>query len=647
MRVRLQHMLGRSTTPGSDVGFQTPQYKLSKLLEQAGNGAIQLPDFQRGYKWDEERIRALLVTVTLGHPLGVLMFLQTGNDQVRFKPKPIEGTPPHAAVAEPDLLLLDGQQRLTSLYQSLSDDGVVDTEDPRKKQVQRRFYIDIEKALEDPARCDDSVVSLPGDGIERTNFGKDIRLDVSTPEKERQHGYFPFRLIYDQPGLLDWLWKFPGAAGDAAERIALIQRFQAEILTPMQSYEIPAIELDKATTKGAVATVFEKVNTGGLPLNVFELLTATFAGDAEYFAEHGDDFRLNDDWQLTKQVIDAHPVLGGIRNTDFLQAVTLLVTAHGPSFTSARKEDVLRLELAQYLAWADKVREALVWVAQFLHDEHIHRARDIPYPTQLVPLAVIRVILGENADIYGVRSRLRQWFWCGILGELYGGATETRFARDVDQVPAWATQSTHGDSGAQIPVTVSGATFAESRLLSLRTRQSAAYKGLHALLMATGAKDWRFHKTFDHTQYVALDVDVHHVFPKKWCDDNRIAPDLRESIINKTPLAAKTNRFVGGASPGIYLLKLEASAGINAQQLDAIVGAHLIDTDALRAADFDRFFLARRQALLELVEQAMGKRAQRDVDAGELTGGDEAPEAFAEEPDDPQDLDVLLIDNGE
>ena len=121
------------------MGFQTPQYKLSKLLDQLGNGAIQLPDFQRGYKWDEERIRALLVTVTLGHPLGVLMLLQTGNDQVRFKPKPIEGAPPQAATVEPDLLLLDGQQRLTSLYQSLTGEGVVDTEDPRKKQVRRRF----------------------------------------------------------------------------------------------------------------------------------------------------------------------------------------------------------------------------------------------------------------------------------------------------------------------------------------------------------------------------------------------------------------------------------------------------------------------------------------------------------------------------
>jgi len=310
-----------------------------------------------------------------------------------------------------------------------------------------------------------------------------------------------------------------------------------------------------------------------------------------------------------------------------------------PSFTSARKEDVLRLELNDYLAWAGKVRDALVWVAQFLQDEHIHRAQDIPYATQLVPLAAIRVTLGEAADVYGVRSRLRQWFWCGILGELYGGATETRFARDLDQVPAWALRATTTGADVAVPGTIVSATFAESRLLSLRTRQSAAYKGIHALLMATGAKDWKYHKTFDQNQYIALDVDIHHIFPKKWCDDNSIPPSLRESIVNKTPLAGKTNRFVGGQSPAIYMPKLEATAGVTATELDAIIAVHLIDTDALRAGDFDRFFVARRQALLGLVENAMGKRAQQDVDAGELTDGDEAAEAFADEPDDPEEAD--------
>lgn len=619
------------------MGFQTPKHPLGDLLDDIGDGSIQLPDFQRGYKWDDERIRSLLVTIMLGYPLGVIMLLKTGNDHVRFKPKPIEGASVAAAKTEPDLLLLDGQQRLTSLYQSMAGDGVVDTKDVRGKQLQRRYYIDIATALADPGERDQAVVSLPGDGKVRTNFGKDVEFDVSTPEKEREHGYFPFCLVYDQQALLDWLWKFPAAAGDVSNRVALIQRFQAEIITPMQSYDIPAIELDQATTKGAVATVFEKVNTGGLPLNVFELLTATFAGDPAYYAEYGTDFRLGDDWQVTEQVIAAHPVLAAFRNTDFLQAVTLLASAQGTSFTTARKEDVLKLHLSQYLAWAGKVRGALVWASQFLHAENIHEARDIPYPTQLVPLAVLRVVLGEDADVYGVRNRIRQWFWCGILGELYGGTTETRFARDVDQVPAWAMQATNGDATGTVPYTVSAAAFVESRLLSLRTRQSAAYKGLHALLMSTGAKDWRFHQTFDRTHYTDLKVDIHHVFPKKWCIDNDIDDALRESIVNKTPLASRTNRLIGGASPASYLPKLEASAGVSPDELDQIVGAHLIDTAALRAADFDSFFLARRQALLALVEQAMGKRAQRDVDADALSGGEEAPEAFAPEPDDLDD----------
>ena len=91
------------------MGFQTPMYTLEKYLERTTTGVIQLPDFQRGYKWDEERVRQLLITVLRGHPMGVVMLLETGNDQVRFKPRPVEGT--DVKHTEPSFLLLDGQQR--------------------------------------------------------------------------------------------------------------------------------------------------------------------------------------------------------------------------------------------------------------------------------------------------------------------------------------------------------------------------------------------------------------------------------------------------------------------------------------------------------------------------------------------------------
>ena len=152
----------------------------------------------------------------------------------------------------------------------------------------------------------------------------------------------------------------------------IMNQVVAHLLTPVGSYAIPAIVLDDSTSKAAVATVFEKVNIGGLALNVFELLTAVYAGDAEHYEQHGDDFRLNDDWKATKEALKVYPVLSGLESTDFLQIVSLLSSFHGPRATTARKEDILNLKLKDYLTWAPQVRQALFWVAGFLDAQHIH-----------------------------------------------------------------------------------------------------------------------------------------------------------------------------------------------------------------------------------------------------------------------------------
>lgn len=606
------------------MGFQTPQHALKDLLPKIAAGEVQLPDFQRGYVWADEDIRSLLVTIAHGHPLGVVMTLQTGNDEVRFKPTPLEGSPVKPGEVEPSLLVLDGQQRLTSISQALSGSGIVHTQDARKKLVKRRYFIDIEKAVAHPKDLDDAIVSLPADGILRENFDRDVVLDVSSQEKQLRHGLFPLSLTYEDAAT-SWLFSY------GSTEVAM--SFFNSVLTPMKSYAIPSIELDKSTTKDAVATVFEKVNQGGVRLTVFELLTAKFAGDADYFKQHGTDFRLKDDWTETQTIIEKHPVLRGMEQTEFLQAVSLLASVSRSTATTARKDDVLELELTDYLEWAPKVRESMTWVAGFLDAEHIHTARDLPYPTQLVPLAVIRTLLGTDADIWGVSARLREWYWCGVLGELYSAATESRFARDVDQVPAWATQK----PDAVTPRTVEDAAFRESRLHSLRTRNAAAYKGIHALLMRNDAKDWLHNQKFDRAHYLNLAVDIHHIFPKKWCLAHDVPQYQRESIVNKTPLARRTNQVVGGASPADYMPKIDRRSKISTDEVDAIVSAHLIDVVALRSADFRSFFTQRRESLLNLVEQAMGKAAARDVDA--VGSGAESAAAFAEEDDDLDDVD--------
>lgn len=645
------------------MGFQTPQLKLIDLLSKVRTGRLQLPDFQRSYKWDDERIRQLLVTVLRGHPMGVIMLLDTGGAHVRFKPEPVarvnddlavaRSGDPAAVLDEPEVLLLDGQQRMTSLYQALTGSGVVGTKDARGLALSRRYFLDVKLALGDASDQDDAVRSIPENGIISGAFGRGVELDVSTQEKQVAAGLIPFTTLLGD-GTFDWFMAYRDASlpGEDDVRKQIVTDFNHHVIKPITSYVLPAIQLDRSTTKEAVATVFEKVNTGGLPLNTFELLTATFAGDGSYYQVHGKDFRLREDWELTQEVLDRHPVLAGVVQIDFLQAVTLLATRARrlndigagktrPAAISARREDILRLDLSDYMRWAPEVRSALTWVAHFYTAQHIHTSTFLPYKTQTVPLTVFRVALGRKIDEYTVMERIRRWYWCGVLGEQYGSATESRFARDIDQIPSWALAPTTGID-EPIPHTVGDATFFESRLLSLRTKNSAAYKGIYALLMAKQVKDWRLDQLIGHASYLEQQIDIHHIFPTSWSNRVGIPTDSRESIINKTPLAKRTNIFLGGNSPTDYLARLEQATGMSSEQIDTILAGHLIDSDALRRADFNTFFRRRRAALTELVSAAMGSPVIEDIVEfeGELTGHEDSS-AFEEEAEDlTEDVDL-------
>ncbi|WP_197680572.1 hypothetical protein [Microlunatus sagamiharensis] len=469
-------------------------------------------------------------------------------------------------------------------------------------------------AIQGEEFVDEAVKSVPGDGRIKTNFDREIVRDLSTPTLEQQQMWFPLRLLfagYDQNG---WLY------GIGNQDLA--KRFMEMILKPTATYQIPAIQLGSDTSKSAVATVFEKVNTGGVPLDVFELLTATFAGDKVYFEQHGDDFRLNDDWKAIQEEFKAEPVLTSLRSTDFLQAATLLMTwkrnrdstAERKPAISAKRDDILKLQLHDYLEWRDLLVKAFEWTAIFVADVHIFEPRFMPYSTQLVPLAVTKVVLGDVADSHGVKERLKQWYWCGILGELYGSTTETRFARDVERLPSWVSGVAEGAPG-----TVSEALFQERRLYTLKTRQSAAYKGIYALIIGTSAKDWIKDVTFSRVQYKALQTDIHHIFPEKRSKDRGLDRTQWDNIINKTPLAAATNRAIGGVAPSDYLPRVESRAQLNADEVDAVISTHGIDTHALRNDDFEAHLAHRKEFLIGLIETAMGKPVVREQSAVDVT----------------------------
>src|SRR5687767_2248840 len=111
---------------------------LPDLLQSIRNGKTQLPDFQRGWVWDDEHIRGLLASISLSYPIGALMMLQTGNPDVSFKPRLVEGVTLTSS-PEPERLILDGQQRLTSLFQALLLNQAVTTRDARGNPIKRWY----------------------------------------------------------------------------------------------------------------------------------------------------------------------------------------------------------------------------------------------------------------------------------------------------------------------------------------------------------------------------------------------------------------------------------------------------------------------------------------------------------------------------
>ena len=283
---------------------------------------------------------------------------------------------------------------------------------------------------------------------------------------------------------------------------------------------------------------------------------------------------------------------------------------------------MLNLPLEAYKRYEAQVERGFVQAAKFLHMLHIYRIFDLPYQSQIVPLAAILSDIGDAWEHDANRARLVRWYWNGVFGELYGSAADTRIARDFMEVPVWL-------KGGPEPSTVSETMFRADRLKTMRMRISAAYKGINALLMQEGAQDFRSGQKFDHTVFFGENVDIHHIFPQEWCKKHGVKPNVFDSIINKTPLSYRTNRIIGGVSPSEYLAKLEAGNSkvppIDRDRLDGYLTSHLINPSLLRADSFDAFMVDRQKRLLALIERATGRAAYiGDVqDEGEDVEADE------------------------
>ena len=571
---------------------------LSELMREVASGKAQLPEFQRSWTWDDNRIIGILASLSQGYPMGAIMRLSYGNKDVKFKYRTIEGVDKTDTV--PDYLILDGQQRLTSMYRATCSKDPVNTTTEKGKNIDRFYYLDINKCLDENEDREEAVFSVPADRKIKTNFDRDVVLDLSTRELEYEHEMFPLNIVFDSGEREDWSDGYKEFHGYQKEYMDKYKQFRSDVLDTITGYKLPVITLGKETPREAVCKVFENVNTGGVPLTVFELVTATFA---TY------EFDLRKDWEECRDIIRGKneplntDVMYGVDETAFLTAVTLFTTYHSDKMTTCKKKDVLSLAFEDYQANKDMILEGYKMARKFLFSQYVFRMRDLPYTTQLIPLAAICAEIGKTMfNQPQTQNILSRWFWCGIMGEMYGGANETRYANDMEDVVA----AIRGRES--LNRTVNSAYFSATRLVFLQTRNSAAYKGIMALVYRERCHDFMKGTTIDIVKSMDEAPDIHHIFPEAYCIKMGYKREKWNSIINKTPLLPESNRQIGGEAPSIYSKRIMRKAEIDEMELRKRVESHLINYEYFITDDFNNYFITRAKELLKAIEIAMGKR---------------------------------------
>ena len=587
------------------MAVESHDKKLGDLLKMIEEGKAQLPDFQRSWVWDDTKICKLIESITSGFPMGAAMFLANGGEYIRFKYRMLEGVESDNNVT-PEWLVLDGQQRLTTLYQVLRSKKATNTrfETNRDATIRRFYYLDIRKCLDPNADRLDAIVSVSDKKQQTTNIGRTVTLDLSTREKEFENLMFPLNITFSANDTDDWRYDMEDYYLNNREYSLLFREFSQKILRPILAYSMPVIQLDKETPKEAVCQIFENVNTGGVPLTVFELVTATFAADGH---------ELRKDWEEIKHSFSQKvncELLREISGANFLAAMTLLVSYYKRVDSgndervavTCKKRDILRLELKDYKTYHDALVQGFGDAANFLVHQGIYRSRDLPYTSQLIPLAAIFAYDNENGKLLNLgtnQNLLAQWYWCGVMGELYGGANEARFALDILGVFRWM-------NGGEKPDTVYRSSIQPTRLLTMQTRNCAAFKGIMALILQDSPLDFMTGNRMDIASYIDEEADIHHIFPQAYCEKLNLPRIKWNSVINKTPIYASSNRSIGGHAPSVYIGTM-ANKGLKQDKIKTAITSHKVSYDYLCADDFDAYFIDRAKRLLDRIEKATGK----------------------------------------
>ncbi len=565
--------------------------KLVDLVDRAKSGLLTLPEFQRNFVWYRQSIESLLESLLKGHYIGSLLFLQTDRDHTPFGHRPIAGLSLGAPNGNhPEDLVLDGQQRITALHYAFAapNHRLRDTSYPY------RFFLDLSK-VGDLEEAEEAVWSDRAD-VNRVK-------ELEQPEVQFERKTLPFTELLQwedwNQRYVRWLFERDQEAGMAF--ISGEQMVWNTAVKRIRDARVPVVTLPKVRPEDylrvrEICDVFEKLNSTGIRLTVFDLLTARLHPEVnlhELWASSLQQF------PLLRRFAGGEPDPEAAEPDDF--GVLLLRTVALLRGQEVKNKKLIELAKEGFVEDWQRASVAMEKALERVTSTSeggfgAFGRRWLPYKTVLPVLAALTTKFKEvNAGPEGYAT-MRRWYWSSVFLNRYAGATESIMYRDFQEVLEYVR------GGANEPNVFSEARAQISNSLdfSLRgvARQgAAAYKGAMNIVALSGARDFA-----NNDSITFHDLDDHHIFPQHFLKTElNVTGSEANTIVNRTLIVDSTNKKISNKSPSDYFQTV-----LPDEYRENILDSHLVDADARSAMerdDYGAFLAARERVLISKIKE--------------------------------------------
>ncbi|TDC68223.1 DUF262 domain-containing protein [Actinomadura sp. GC306] len=564
----------------ADPIFETQHPQLSNLITRIRSGDLALPNFQRDFVWEPQRTVELLRSVISRYPVGTLLFWKQNRDEPAFAYRNFEEAP--QANQAPAELVLDGQQRLTSLYQALTGSG------------DEKYFFKLDEFVENSRVLE----------VHEIDFEKAIHIQPLNGRKRQEVTFSQedsFFGVFEVEKFDDWLDSYAEQKGggdrQAEKHIKQLYRgVRDRYLVPLRSYGFPLVSLPESTPLEAVCTIFETLNRTGKQLGVFELLTARF---------YPKGVNLRELWQEAQESYEVFEEFK-IDPYSVLQAICLR------SHKSAQRADVLKRLTADDIEehWTPVLKGFIGSLDLLEADCGVLSPKWLPYSMILVPMAAAwpEIQALKPLERATPRRKLQQYFWCTVFTGNFDQGANSQAGADHAKLKEWL-----GRDDSPAPEAIADFNVTASSIRSATTRRKALYAGLLCLTVAAKAQDFHTGQTMTQSRVRENKIDSHHIFPKAFLVRNSF-DESSELILNRALIDADTNRIIRDKAPSVYLPEMMEAHG--REKLESVMISHAIpfqSTEGALAEDRYSDFLDKRlELVIELIESVTERTVLRN-----------------------------------